>query len=501
MTQAPPNNQNPIDEAKLLGSFEAFVQHFLDLHGFDMGQIQRDMIDFMVAGHQGIRVHVFRGASKSFLADLYVLWRIWRAPDLKVLIFSAKETNSARHIREIRRLVRLSPLTRHWRFETDNRTTLNFAFAHPEAAPSVHAVSIESAVEGARADLIISDDSEVKVNSRTPAARAWITQRMCEFTNISHPKSRFIPKGEEHDDMWKPELTQVVVIGTYYSQFSVYIPRADGEGHPLKDFAVYQCGALTEHEESTFPERFTTTELLRRRDILPASEWTLQYLLDPEAIGDTEGVIKWSKVVTKTVDPKHLYYTTLCFDPVGERIRGFHKHDGDEMAFAIGGLIAGEKGNKNHLHILEIDGSNKHTSEDFIRNIMIPAIIRHKVQRVQVEANIESAYLLVQRILLEEKVNVALMEPFRAIKNKHDRLIGFLEPNVNAGIVSFEPEVVSPANHTTVYQMKALTHLSLPSGDDRIDALAQLVEMFAKHLAMPDTMDKTYWETGYVRDV
>jgi len=449
----------------------------------------------MVSGHMGVRIHVFRGSSKSFLVDLLILWRILRCPSTKILVMAAKESNAARHVRELKKLMALSPLTAGWLncLRMENKTSLDFTFSTQEAAPSIQCCGLDTSVEGARADLIILDDGEVAGNSRTMNARAWLIQRLNELQNIIHPSPRFT------GDTEVPEMTQIVVLGTFYSQFSIYIPPSDGSGHPLKGFAVFVRAALDLNDESTFPERFSTAVLHKKRATIDEREWVLQYMLDTSMIGALSGVLDWPKILRKKVDPATIQHITLTLDPVAERIKGQrHFMEADECAYTIGGVIRGPTGQLNRLHIMRIHGSSKHTTEDFIRHIIIPDIVKYKVMRVQVESNMPTHHNMMARILVEQKVTTCgLMEPYFSTRNKHDRILSFLEPNINGGLVSFEPEILE--NEQTAYQLKDLTYLALPGHDDRLDSLCQLVEVFSPHLAIPDTQSYNA-ATSYIRE-
>lgn len=486
--------------AECTGSFEKFVQHYLDLHGFKIGKIQREMIHHLTCGHSKVAIHVFRTAGKSFLVDLYIIWRILRTPDIKILILSANENLAKMHIRRIKKFLKLSPITRGWKFRSITKTSIDFDFSFQEEVPSIVTLGIGAAVAGIRADLVIGDDIESRVNAKTPQTRMDLLGQLEDIINVLHPSCRFIPEGETQDPLWLPEKTSSVILGTYYSQFSIYLPPIEpGEAHPLQGYVVYKMAALDSNDESTFPERITTMELRMRR-ATKRVDWTLQYALDPEQIANIHGVIRWDKLVTKRVDPKTISYITLCLDPTGERLKRMPGvvQDNDELAFAIGGLVTGVKGNKNRLHILDIIGSNQHTSEDFIKHVLIPAINKWGVTRVQVESNMPAAFNLVQRILIQEKVQVGLMPPFMAKRGKHERCMNSLESNLNSGVVTFEPEVLQ--DRQTAYQLKDLTAISLPAHDDRIDALAQLVDVFEKNLALPDIYDSTYWGGTAIRE-
>lgn len=463
--------------------------------GFEIAQIQRDMIAHIVNGDMGIRIHVFRGSSKSFILDLYVIWRILRFPSTKVLIFSAKAENAARHIKEIRQLLGRSMLTRGWlkRLRLENKYELDFHFSKLEAAPNIKCVGIEGSVEGSRADLILSDDAETASNSRTDAARDWLIQRMNEYQNIIHPTPRWT------GDTEKAENTQIIVVGTYFSPLSVYIPPATGGGHPLKGFPVFHRAALDSEDQTTFPERFTSRVLHRKRATIDEREWVLQYMLDLTRLGTLSGAVDWDTIIRKTIPLDEIHYTTMTLDPVAERIKGKRTTvETDEISFTIAGMVRGPTGKLNRLHIMKIAGSSKDSSEAFMRHIVVPALLEYKVMRIQVESNQPAAYNLMRRILIEQKVTTCgMMEPWAPTRNKHDRILAYLEPNIDGGLVSFDPEVLE--DDETAHQLKALTYRGLPRHDDRIDSLAAMIQVFTPHLGIPDT---TNYDTNavYIRE-
>ena len=145
---------------ELIESFEKFVEHYVNLMGFKMGDIQRELAAFMTHGDLGIRIHVFRGVGKSFLLDLFCSWRILRCPDTKILIVSAKEENASTHISELEKLLGLSALTHGWldRTRTANKSTVYFVFYAQDAAPSISTDCIHSTIPGICTALTLTRD-------------------------------------------------------------------------------------------------------------------------------------------------------------------------------------------------------------------------------------------------------------------------------------------------------------------------------------------------------
>ncbi len=105
----------------------------------------------------------YRGCGKSFLTAGYVLWRLRKNPDTKVLVISAAQDRADAFS------VFCHDLLRNWfmvqdLFPSDTQRFSKVAFdvfgSKPDQSPSVRSSGIFGQITGSRADLIVADDVE-----------------------------------------------------------------------------------------------------------------------------------------------------------------------------------------------------------------------------------------------------------------------------------------------------------------------------------------------------
>lgn len=207
----------------LKGSFLKFLW-FVWLHVLFLPEptrIQYDIARFLVGETSKRRfIQAFRGVGKSFITAAYVVWRLWRDPDLKVLIVSANEafaTEIATFIWQIIHHEAGEALWGELRPRPKQRqSTLAFDVGPAKASksPSVKAVGITGQLTGSRAGLILSDDVEVPKNSETEAMREKLAEKTKEYAAI------LVPGGE------------IVYLGTPQTEQSIY------RGLPERGYAV-----------------------------------------------------------------------------------------------------------------------------------------------------------------------------------------------------------------------------------------------------------------------
>src|SRR3954469_24416425 len=54
-------------------------------------RVQLDIAKFLQGGGRRRFIQAFRGVGKTFLTAAYVVWRLWKNPNLKIMIVSANE--------------------------------------------------------------------------------------------------------------------------------------------------------------------------------------------------------------------------------------------------------------------------------------------------------------------------------------------------------------------------------------------------------------------------
>lgn len=103
----------------------------------------------------------FRGVAKSFLTCAYVVWSLWRDPQIKVMVVSANKERADANAVFIKKIIKEIPFLSHLRAREGQRDTQNLFDVGPAKAdhsPSVKSVGIKGQLTGSRADIIVSDD-------------------------------------------------------------------------------------------------------------------------------------------------------------------------------------------------------------------------------------------------------------------------------------------------------------------------------------------------------
>lgn len=283
-------------------------------------RVQLDIARFLTSGGKRRFIQAFRGVGKTFLTAAYVVWRLWKNPDLKVLIVSANEafaTEIATFIKQIIDHPAGDGLWAELRPRLGQRQSV-LAFdvgpAKADKSPSVKAVGIAGQLTGSRADLIISDDVEVVKNSETEGMREKLKRQVGEYAALLKPGG------------------EIVFLGTPQTEQSVYrdLPAKGYEvriwpaRYPLKEklgnynsfIAPMLLADLVEHPElqkaqgstlggaPTDPERFSELDLIERETEYRAAGFLLQFMLDTTLSDAERYPLKLRDFICTDVDPK-----------------------------------------------------------------------------------------------------------------------------------------------------------------------------------------------------
>lgn len=115
----------------------------------------------------------FRGVAKSFITCAYCVWRLWKNPQLKVMVVSASKDRADANAVFIKRIINALPFLSHLipdpiKGNRDTQNLFDVAPAIPDISPSVKSVGITGQITGSRADLLISDDKQLNVVFKAP---------------------------------------------------------------------------------------------------------------------------------------------------------------------------------------------------------------------------------------------------------------------------------------------------------------------------------------------
>lgn len=173
-------------------NFIDFLVEVMDLLGFSVTALQRDIAEFVASGGQYIMVQAQRGQAKTTLTAAFAVWCLIHRPDYRIMIVSAGGKQASEISTLIIRLIMHMPLLECMRPDTSNgdRSSVEHFDVHYtlkgiNKSPSVRSEGITANLQGARADLLIADDVESQKNSATAVMRAQLLQLTLDFTSIN----------------------------------------------------------------------------------------------------------------------------------------------------------------------------------------------------------------------------------------------------------------------------------------------------------------------------
>lgn len=284
-------------------------------------RIQRDIAEFLANGPRRRFIAAFRGVGKTFLTAAYIVWRLWREPELKIMVVSANERFAHKVATFIHTLIGAEDVISMERVpwaelearQGQKNSTLEFDVgpAGPSKDPSVAAFGITGQMTGGRGDVMLFDDVEVPKNSETEAMRDKLRDRMGEAAAILKPGG------------------ETIILGTFQSMASVYrglkekgytmrvwparyptaekLPlyedlapmlRADIEANPR--LTVPQASTLG--GAPTDPERFHDLDLMEREAEWGRAGFQLQFMLDTSLVDADRFPLKTRDLIVLDTD-------------------------------------------------------------------------------------------------------------------------------------------------------------------------------------------------------
>lgn len=253
----------------------------------DPTPIQYDIAYHLQHGGKRIIISAFRGIGKSWITSAYVLWLLWRNPQLKIMVVSASKERADQFSTFTRRLLSEVPLLQHLAprdGQRDSKISFDVALARTDHSPSVKSVGITGQLTGSRADVIIPDDIEVPNNSMTQTAREQLLERVKEFEAILKPlqSSRILYLGTPQSEMsiynelhergyekriWPVRYPNEAQINAYGGQLAPFVLDK-----VLNDMNLVG--------RSTEPTRFDEQTLAEKEAIYGKAGFALQFMLD-----------------------------------------------------------------------------------------------------------------------------------------------------------------------------------------------------------------------------
>lgn len=507
----------------------------------NMNRVQADICAWLFGGPQYRMIQAQRGQSKTILSAIFAVFTLIHSPDHRILIVSQKSKRAKEISGWCSKLFKsldflnfmlpdksngdrdsIEAFDVHWVFKTGT-----------DKSPSITCESIESGIQGARADLILADDIESLQNSRTPAGRELLEEYSKEFETVN-VKGDIVYLGTPQSiesiynnlelrgyaiRIWPGRYPSDKEIEGYGGCLAPMIQQDMEDNKSLQTGYGIDGGAgaptcpemfddelLTKKEISIGPAKFKlqymlNTQLsdeerfpLKLRDLIVASYSALE---GPEmpiwASGKEQRVYGLPKFGTRhydrfygpiTREHKWSKFTrkVMYIDPAGGG------KNGDETAYAILGLLG------SFVYILDWNGFPGGYQRDSLMRL-VEAAERFSCKEVFIEKNMgNGAHCAALAPLFEKHWPVTIEERWES-GQKELRIIDVIEPIIASHRLVISPDVVrqdraSLSGYPTEKQIRysgcfQLGHITRDKDclahDDRLDALAggirELVEL------------------------
>tara|TARA_R110000824_G_scaffold155052_1_gene327272 strand:+ start:410 stop:2185 length:1776 start_codon:yes stop_codon:yes gene_type:complete len=494
---------------------------------------QYEIAAYMQHGPQRLQIEAFRGVGKSWICSAFVLWLLFRNPQLNIMVVSAAKDRADNFTTFTMQLIKTMPMLSSLiptSNQRDSKISFDVAAAQADHAPSVRSVGIFGQMTGGRADVIIADDIEIPNNSMTATMREKLDVRSKEFEAIIKPA---------------PSPTRIIVLGTPQTEESIYNSLAIAGYTPRFWPARYpKGGVLSVYGENLAPRisreleadssmegrptdsRFSDDDLMAREARYGTAGFALQFMLDTSLADADRYPLKLDDLIVDNVDPELGYdrviwnrqeqWTDLeCFGFNSDRYHkpaDYARVDGstvplrsgyqgrlmaidpsgrgaDECAYAVVYMLHGT------LYLVA-SGAVAGYDDKSLRELAETAK-RYSVNEVLIESNFgDGMFSALLNPVLKEIYPVTTSEQ-RHSQQKEMRIIDTLEPIISNHRLIVDHKVIvndyqsvqsrppeERRQYSLFYQM---SHITRDRGslrkDDRLDVLAMACSVFKEQLA------------------
>jgi hypothetical protein len=488
--------------------------------------IQYDIANYLQRGPRRRMVQAFRGVGKSWITAAFVLWRLYRNPNERILVVSASKDRADAFSTFLKRCIAEWDLLAHLLPEPGMRDS-NVAFdvggSDPHQAPSVRSVGITGQLTGGRATIIVPDDIETPKNSLTQTMRDRLSELVKEFDAVLTPEGETVYLGTPQTEMSLynalPERGYDVRI--WPSRYPAKVEAYKGRLAPVIERALVERPSLATEcagrGAPTDPARFHDTDLLEREASYGRSGFLLQFQLDTSLSDQHRYPLKLADMMVMGFGPD-LLPARLAWGSSPEQVRSdlpvvalsgdrWHRpmfadvndmmapqgcvmaidpsgRGGDETGYAVIAMLHG------FLWVLECGGLAG-GYEDAVLETLARIAKRNSVKYIVVESNFGDGMFLKLLTPFLTRIYPCTTEEVRSNVQKEKRIIDTLEPVLNQHRLVMNEAIVRKDFETDQPQYQLfyqLTRITKEKGalahDDRIDVLAMAVAYWV------ETMDK-----------
>ena len=489
--------------------------------------VQYDIAHYLQHGPNKICIEAFRGVGKSFVTSAFVLWCLYKNPQLKIMVVSATKKRSDNFTKFCLQLIFLVPELAFLKPRIGQRqSSIEFDVgpAQIDQTPSVFARSITGQMTGGRADIIVSDDVEIPTNSETMDKRDKLLEGTKEYSAILKPL----------------DTSRIIYLGTPQTEDSIYnkLPETfetriwPANVPTPKEYEGY-AGTLAPmiekmyaeglHGQPTDPIRFDADELLDRRAEYGAAGYQLQFMLNTKLSDEERFPLKLKNLVVLSVPPEKAPFEVNWLPNPDRQLKDLPAHgmSGDKLYASPG---HGSEFSEYQYRVMAIDPSGRGADEtsyavgfQLASNIWVPeagglpggyepetlkklALIakKHKIQTIVIESNFGDGMFesLIKPVLMKEGVRAEVIGVRHHTQKEH-RILDTLEPVISSHKLIVDPSVfINDDKSIQKYEgnirlhkslFHQMTHVCREKGalrhDDRIDALAMMVAKFIEMMA------------------
>ena len=271
--------------------------------------IQFSICEYLQETDRRVIIEGYRGVGKSFLTAAYVLHQLLLDPQKNILVVSASKSRADNFSTFCLRLINEMEILAHLKpDESQRQSKLSFDVKPAKAAqaPSVMSLGITSQLTGARADVVVCDDSEVPSNSQTHSMREKLSEQIKEFEAIIKPNGR------------------IVFLGTPQNQASIYnkltergyqkrVWCARYPNEKQRSFLGDNLAPIIKDEVEKFPEklegkptdpkRFSDEELTKRELSYGKTAFEMQFMLNTSLSDEDRFPLKVSDLIVMGCNP------------------------------------------------------------------------------------------------------------------------------------------------------------------------------------------------------
>lgn len=470
-------------------------------------------------------LQAFRGVGKSWITCAYVVWRLWRSPQMKIMMVSASSGRAENNLKFIRSIIAMLPFLNHLqpreKYHQDTITQYDVGVATPDPSPSVKAVGITGQLTGTRSDLIIGDDIEVTQNSDTQGKRDKLAEYVKEFDAVLKPEGTVLYLGTP-----QTEMTIYRELENRGYNTMIWPARYPADRKDLESYGGRLAPMLVTDLEKNprlyglpADSRFDDTDLNERALSYGKAGFALQFMLNPN-LSDAERYPLKLRDLIVGMFPSDTAPMTLTWMPnrlnelpeaplvglTGDKYHRYEQMDTTVMPYTEKILVIDPSGRgkdetgyavlyylNGYIYLKEWGGIHGGYEDSTLEALALIAK-KHKVHNVVIEGNFgDGMYLkLFTPVLL--KVHRCGVEEITSKGMKEGRICDVLEPVMGSHKLVVDEQVIfdeyrsattRDGEHNVIYsgfyQMTRITReKGALSHDDRLDALAIGVQYFVE---------------------